>query len=350
MRRIVSVFCLSTMFALFGCSKDAPTTIPENDSANVPAETQGLLNKYAVPLEIPTADNELVEQSVMPAAPSYENYDVYAVTLLWGSLTNTAPGGGPLVDWSGSATINGVSTIDVTHTIHFETGQDSLIATNNPPMAVWVSQTAGDFDGVNLLIYLDKDIVYITAPMLTITMPAITKTFDFGALENLDAFYPVSNTSALAIHSRRIYSSSCETGAITGEWVRADVGGQNGTFQTTWWDTNGSPFGQFAGNFWTEDSDLRIFEGWVSLGLTAQVVYHVYGTWHYDDPRMCPLCGSSHGVFVGFYTDMSNKLIGFVKGQFGDYALDPAQNNLPLNGYWRAFCNNTDYSFQRWVK
>ena len=350
MKKILSAICLSLIFALLGCSNDSSTNTPDNGGDKMPASTQELLSKYAVPIQIPTIDDELVQQNTTPATPPYDNYDVYAVTLLWGSIANTTPGGGPLTDWSGSASINGVATFDVTHTIQFEPGQDSLIATNVPSMAVWASQVANDYDGINMLIYLDKDIVYITAPMLTITTPAITKTFNFSELENLDAFYLVSNTGALAIHARRVYSSSCATGAITGEWIRADVGGQSGTFQTTWWGSNGAAFGQFAGNFWSENDGLRVFEGWVSLGLTAQVVYHVYGTWYYDDPRMCPICGSSRGAYVGFYTDMNNKLVGFVKGQFGNLGLDPAQNNLPLNGYWRDFCNNTDYSFQRWVK
>lgn len=344
---IVSVLLLA-VFA--GCSKDTPTGASDNDKNQVPAMVQDLLVKHAVPLPIPTTDNDLAQPGVSPTEPPYENYDVYAVTLLWGSLTNTTPAPGPTIDWSGTAGINGVVTIDVTHLIDFENSQDSLIPTNSPSVVAWASQTSNDFDGLNLLIYVDRDIVYITAPVFTLTTTPITKSFFVEELANLNAYYLVSNTAGLAIHARRIYSTSCATGLLSGEWIRADISGQSGTFHATWWEDNNEPFGYLAGNFWTEPTGERIFEGWVSPGNTTMIAYHVYGTWNYDDYSMCPICGSRHGQFVGFYADTNNRLKGYVKGQMGDYSLDPANNHLPLNGYWREFCGNSDFTTVNWVK
>ncbi len=350
MKKFLVFLSMVILVTLNGCSRDTTVNLPDNDTAPMPAETQRLLIKYAVPVEIPTGDNELVQQRIVPQSPPYQNYDVYAVTFLWGSLVNTTPATDVPIDWSGTLSINGVATIDITHSIHFEPNQDSLIATNNPAVAVWVSQTSGDFDGFNCLIYVDKSITYITAPLLTFATAPITKTFYFEQLVELDAFYPVSNTAALGIHARKIYSTTCATGAITGQWVRDDISGQSGSFQAAWIGSDGEPFGILGGTFWTETNSLRLMEGWVSLGATAMVVYHVYGTWYYDDPRMCPTCGSGHGVFTGFYLDSNNQLLGFVKGEFGNFALDPANNNLPLTGFWREFCLNSEYVARNWIR
>lgn len=350
MKQTITILSMLLLAALVGCTKDNSTGIIDRESNLVPASVQELLLRHAVPLPIPTQDDELAQPGISPAEPPYENYDVYAVTLLWGSLANTTPTPGPTVDWSGGASINGVATIDVTHTIKFEPGQDSLVSTDNPASIAWVSQTSGDLDGLNLLIYVDKNIVYITAPVLTIATAAITRSFPVGELADLDAYYLVSNTAAFAIHARKVYSSSCATGALTGECIRADINGQSGTFHAAWWESNNDPFGYLAGNFWTANDGSRIFEGWVSQGATAMVVYYVYGTWYYDDPTMCPICGSRRGGFVGFYADSNNRLKGFVKGHFGDLSLDPAENHLALSGYWREFCGNSDFAIRTWIK
>ncbi len=185
MKTTITILSLLLLMALGGCSTDTSTGTPDNETSQVPASVQELLVRHAVPLAIPTTDNDLAQPGVAPADPPYEHYDVYAVTLLWGSLTNTTPTPGPTVDWSGTAGINGVATINVTHTIDFEAAQDSLIPTNNPAMAAWVSKTANDFDGLNLLIYVDRNIVYVTAPVFTLATAAITKTFPIGELANL---------------------------------------------------------------------------------------------------------------------------------------------------------------------
>ena len=350
MKALTFLLSVAVLAAIVSCSKDTPANISGDDSLEMPASVQGLFTKYSVPVEIPTSDDELVQHPQAPAEPPYRNYDVYAVTILWGSLTNLSAGGGQPVDWSGTLGINGVATIDILHTIQFESGQDSLIATNSPATAAWVSQTSGDFDGINCLIYVDRDIVYITAPMLTLTTPLLTKSFYLGDLENLDAYYPVNNTAALAIHARKLYGSECPNGSLSGEWVRNDVSGQAGSFEVAWVDAGGNTFGILAGTFWSGAGGVRIFEGWVSQGMTTMVVYHVYGTWSYDDPRMCPICGSSRGVFAGFYTDINGNLKGFVRGQFGSVALDPSVNELPLSGYWREYCNDVSFPTARWFR
>ncbi|MBK7092794.1 MAG: hypothetical protein IPH59_13910 [bacterium] len=350
MKTTITILSLLLLAVLSGCSKDTSTGVADKDSNQVPGAVQDLLTKHAVPLAIPTSETDLAQPGVAPAEPPYANYDVYAVTLLWGSLTNTTPTPGPTLDWSGTAGINGVATIDVTHTIDFEPGQDSIILYDVPSTVAWASSTNNDFDGINMLIYVDRDIAYITAPVFTLATAQITKTYYIEELANLNAFYLVSNTASLAIHARRIYSTSCPTGILSGEWIKSDNSGQTGTFHTDWWEQNSEPYGQLAGNFWTEPDGERIFEGWVSEGLTARVVYHVYGTWYYDDPTMCPLCGSRRGQFIGFYSDMNNKLLGMVKGQMGNMSLDAAELHLPLSGYWRKFCGNTDYMTVTWMK
>ncbi len=350
MSKALILLCGLFTALLAGCGEQTSVpAAPENDS-QVPSEVADLLGRFAVPVDMVVNDPEMqVGNSDVETPPPYDNYDVYAVTILWGSLTNTATPGGTPVDWSGTLSVNGVVTIDVLHTISFENNQDVLIPTNNPAVAAWTSFAANDFDGLNCLIYVDKDIVYITAPELTFDTAPFDISYQLEELADLSEFHLVNNIHGFAISARKIYSSSCPSGLIVGEWVRDDVGGASGWFGGQWLNPDGSVFGGVAGTFTTDNNGLRTFEGVVSEGMLTVVTYRVFGTWYYDDPTMCPLCGSGHGYFCGFYTDQNSQLKGLIKGEFG-YAADAADNHLPLSGKWVEMCDNAAFASLRWIK
>jgi hypothetical protein len=270
--------------------------------------------------------------------PPYDNYDLYSVTLLWGELYNTSDSSAAPIDWSGQASINGVAVIDVVYQIDFEDGEDSLIQVDSPAHIAWASQ-AGDLDGISMLIYLDRDVTYITAPKLSIQTAQINLDFDFGELENFADIYNVSNTQAMVVVARRILSADCPSGTMVGEWVRDNVGGQTGTLHGKWFENSDTPAGLFNGQFEWQNSGVGVFSGQVSGYVADQVIYRFKGSWYYDDPRMCPLCGSGHGKYQGVFSDTNGMVVGVIKGQFG-YAPDAADNNLPLQGNWRKFCND----------
>lgn len=350
MRKIFLLFAVMLAAVLWSCSEQASAPENEQQDAPMPAQVATMLSRFAVPVGIEVSDPEMQAHTGMqPDSPPYDNYDVYAITILWGSLLNTGTPGAAPVDWSGTLSVNGVVTFDLLHTISFENNQDHLIPTNNPAMVAWTSFTANDFDGLNCLVYVDKDIVYITAPELTFATTPFTISYNLEELANLSEFHIVGDQHGFAINARKIYSSSCPSGMIVGEWVRDDNAGASGTFNGQWLNPDGSVFGFLAGTFATSNTGARTFEGVVSPGALTVVWYYVYGTWMYDDPTMCPICGSGHGYFAGFYTDHNNSFKGTLKGEFG-YAADAADNHLPLTGKWVEFCDNAAFAGLRWIK
>jgi hypothetical protein len=233
------------------------------------------------------------------------------------------------------------------HTISFE-NTDQLIPTDNPAVAAWTSFAANDFDGLNCLVYVDKDIVYIQPLQITFDTVPFDITYYVAELADLDEFHLVNNQHGFAIHARKIYSSACPQGVFTGEWVKADNSGTSGSFQARWFTSNSTVYGIMAGAFWTEPNGIRKFEGVVCPGALTVISYYVYGTWYYDDPSLCPVCGSGHGYMVGFYTDSNNTFKGFIKGEFGLPA--STDLHLPLNGKWIEACDNSIFAGIRWIQ
>jgi hypothetical protein len=132
----------------------------------------------------------------------------------------------------------------------------------------------------------------------------------------------------------------CEEGTMVGDWIRDDIGGETGTFYGTWYDQSGEPTGLFNGQFWTISNGVRLFYGSVSGYITDQVIAEMFGSWFYDDPRMCPMCGTGHGQFRGIFFRLAepHSGIGLLKGEFG-YADDVMNDTLPLTGSWKWYCN-----------
>ncbi len=343
MRKSLLILLTLILAAAWSCSEDRTTT-PAGEN-QVPADVQKLIDRFAmpVPMELDPAMTHI--RGGNPAdSPPYANYDVYAITILWGSLMNLGGNPGTTVDWSGTVSVNGVVTFDVLHTVSFETNQDHLIPTNNPALVAWESFTTNDFDGINCLLYVDKDIVYVTQPLLTFDTDPFAISYGLEELSNLTEFHLVNNTLGFAIAARKIYSNTCPAGMINGFWIRDDLGGATGSIQGEWLNADGSPVGPFAGTFATSNTGLRTFEGVVSEGALTVVKYYVYGTWYYDDPSMCPICGTGHGQFAGFYTDMNRNLKGVIKGEFG-WAPSPTVNQLPMTGQWIEMCRNSAFAF-----
>jgi hypothetical protein len=129
----------------------------------------------------------------------------------------------------------------------------------------------------------------------------------------------------------------CEQGYMLGDWIRENIAGENGTFYGLWYEYNSEPSGIFSGIFWTTENGQKLFYGSVSGVITDQVIAEMYGKWFYDDPTMCPMCGTGHGQFRGVFFKLSEDGVGFLRGEFG-YADDMLNDTLPLTGTWKWYC------------
>ncbi len=324
-----------------GCSDQSTSpNLPENPTPTaqeMPASVKELLTQYALP------DDEAIWYETLSGLDSipYEligGCDVYAVTFLWGHLFNDSPPTEDTTDWSGTLSAFGESVVHVRHMIDFEPGQDSVLLHDNPTFAAWISYTTGDFDGLSFLVFFNPNVANAVYPALEFETPQIYLSFSIYQLVRLAAFYQVDNINGVAVHSRRLWQNSCPGGIIEGRWLKDSSFSGSGSFHGYWMNHLGIPVGYLNGIYWTNDDFTRQFSGSVSGLVTDQVIAELEGTWFYDDPRMCPMCGEGHGQFQGTFVYLHNDRTGSVEGEFGDYSLPPDDLDMPFIGIWKMDC------------
>lgn len=345
MRKLLILLGIACMVGLSGCSEN-PTTSNgtggvEPLASSVPADIQNLLELYDDPGAV-TAEAD----SPFPENSSGE-YDVYAVTFLWGQLGNVPPAEAAPTDWSGSLSSNAVASVNVRFLIDFELGQDSLLPVSTPATVEWVSATGFDIDGISFRVSVERGIMYFAPPELIFDTAPITLRLPFRQLEHFIAYYPLADGQGVAVLARRLWSNSCPSGALRGKWSWHDNTNSNGVIDGLWLDDDGNPIGVYSGEFWTNNDGTHAFRGWISGLTTLQIVAEFKGRWWFDDPRMCPMCGDDHGVFCGKVRWLEDNSTGFMSGHFGDWtdAVDAAV--LPMIGVWKKICpsahvNSTD--------
>ncbi len=348
MKRLAILAFMGALLLGLACSKDgiSPTISEKAGSVmqNIPPETETLINKY-VPSDEELLQGSILPTNVVPPDLSDTSWDIFAVTFLWGHLFSLGDSSGSIsTDWSGSMSINGVSIIAPVKPIHFEDGQDSILERPDNSDVAWVSSTSGDFDGVTCLIFLKRGIVYFTTPRLTFSTQPITLEFDFRQLEDLKAFYRVDSINGLAVHSRRIWPHHCAEGNLIGKWIKTENAGDSGYFNGQWLDEKGNVSGVFAGSFWVTENGHRVFDGWISHPILDVIIGRIGGTWYYDDPRMCPLCGSGYGRFKGIFKYFNEPRFGSIEGEIFEHSIGSL--DMTLKGQWKQHCSfDADYSF-----
>lgn len=347
--KIIGLFlAIAVVIMLAGCSEKPVSTIPAESfdvSARViPPDVQRLFDQYALDMNA-QSNGEPSRSTGFNADVNNSPHDAYMVTFIWGSLHNVATPSAthPLTDWSGSLTVNADGKISVTKPIAFEAGQDYLLPVISPKVAAWVSWTSGDFDGVSFIIHLRRATPSASATAITFATTPFTLRLTAKQMARFAAYYQISNTSGIAVLSHKIPPIiSCPSGLMVGHWVKANATGDHGTFNGLWMENNGDTTGVFSGRFWTESDGRRLFSGNVSGVFTDQIIAYLEGKWHYEDPRVCPLCGAGFGRFYGFFRYHDhNRIDGFLEGQFGSLTLPPNQLDLPLTGTWKVNCDRS---------
>lgn len=333
-----------------GCSGDRtnPTVPDRGDTApdRIETEMRALLTENeadATDIELAVADlgfaGELAESV-------WDEYDVYALTIVWGDVYTAAAPSTAMTDWSGTLSVeNGEGVVDVRAAIDFERGQDSVVAHNSAHFVQWVSFTNRDVDGLSFLVFLSRTSPTDVEPIVRFATAPFALDLNRGQLADFAEFFRVGEDKAVAVLSRQIWRNTCPGGFMKGEWVVESNMGDTGHFGGVWLDRNGEPVGIMTAQYWVTDEGARLFAGTISGAMLTVVIGEVKGVWAYDDYRMCPLCGQGHGWFRGRFemNDASQwpvKTGGF-GGVFGDYTLAAELRVLPLRGVWRVDCPNT---------
>jgi hypothetical protein len=325
--RVASMFVLAAAaWTLAGCDM----RLAQPEPGGVPRQVQEIIESRSI------TDQEIAESAAMDPAgclwPPLPDpaYSVYAVAFVWGHLLDPRMPPFPVVDWSGelSVSVPG-SGIKVLRTIDFEDGEDKLLPAVEPTTIGWVSQTAGDYDGLGLLIRVaEASATDARVPELSFKTPPFAITLPFSKLERFLAYYPVSETDGVAVLARRVDRLACPRGSIVGEWVPDAVDGSRGWLTGMWYNLFGIPIGSMAGSFSTDPDGERRFEGWLSGVWLTVVLTEFKGTW----------TGKGSGAFEGRYQYLNSKETGILSGEFGGDASLQAQRRLPLKGVWRADC------------
>ncbi|MCP4709614.1 MAG: hypothetical protein GY869_13385, partial [Planctomycetes bacterium] len=281
---------------------------------------------------------EVTESNTPFPDDNTDEYDVYAVTFLWGQLGSVPSVDAAPTDWSGQLSSNAPVAIDIRHLIDFEPGQDSLLPVASVATAEWVSGTGWDIDGISFKVRVQRHHTDVVPSALIFETAPITLRFPFHQLEYFAAYYPVGNGQGVAVLARRIWHGSCPTGALRGTWNWHDNTNSNGTFGGLWLDNDGNPIGSYSGEFWTNNDGTRELRGWVSGLTTLQIVAEFKGRWRFDDPRLCPTCGDDHGWFCGKIHWLNNNTSGVMKGHFGDLTNATDAAALPMVAVWKKIC------------
>jgi hypothetical protein len=348
----LSCLLLAMLALLVGCSGDSNSPVGDTTTKNqVPGEVKGVLDANA-----PSDDAVMQEMSRAPVAPtsptdfSLAGYDVYCVTMVWGSLWNaSSAANADSIDWSGSLSLFGAGEIHTIARIDFEKGQDSILAASVPDTVKWASVTNGDYDGLSFLVYIDHNQVVATIPRITFATGPITLEYQAPELKKLLEYYPISNTAGVAVYARQIGFRPCPQGTIEGNWFGGEP--DSGIFRGMWLNAFGVPEGSVQG-IWRRDTSSFGFgtlEGTVTASNTAasvtnRVIAVLRGKWTYDDPRLCPTCGQGHGYFEGSFWFTDNASIdarpdGAFKGEFGSLS-SPPMITMPFKGKWQVSCPN----------
>ncbi|MBK7142750.1 MAG: hypothetical protein IPH75_11795 [bacterium] len=351
---LIFITGLLTLF-IFGCSDSnvtAPSSNPPASSPDLPAKANQMVALYGasddgtLPISMAVTARQELESFLADTS-----YDVYAVTMLWGSFTTPDNAPGITVDWSGSMKVNGVGEMGVISALDFEGGIDSLLPGNDPMTIAWRSFTQSDIDGMVSFIAMKRGIFYVTAPTLKVQTAPVSVEVVVDNLTHFQAFYPTGNLSGMAIFARKLKTLHCPHGSFNGHWTRADETHMSGTFGGIWRaegaNTSATPeIGTLEGSFWVGDAQNLFAGNW--LDASGTLVGHLKGTWSYTDYAMCPVCGTRYGQFEGEIFDLAGHVVGSLKGGFGEVTIatpTPAPLALSMVGNFRFHCpssNDTD--------
>ncbi len=335
---VLALACLLMLAA--GCSERStePVTqaVQEVEQFPVPEEIipwqdgQGGLEEYYTLIEEATGLDEQV------ASATVTHYDAYEVKLLWGSLTGSGGSYDPTpTDWSGLLSLEGEGMIVVTETIDFEPGQDSVLPYSTGRAVAWVSQTAGDFDGLALQVYVNTNVTYITAPFLNLVTAPCSVRIPLPA-ESFDTVIHVDNVNSVAIGVVKLGNNNCPHGTLHGRWVAKDRHG--GFFFGRRFDAYSHHIGYLAGRYRTCNDGRRTF-----CGMFVDLCFHwegrIWGVWDYTPWTFsCVNCRWPHGYFEGYYSDRNSEIQGELGGRFGLPTTEAVYTGSYFSGWWRANC------------
>ncbi len=347
MKKVIALMTVALSLLVIGCSEQTPI------APSTPPASQEQMN---IDAQRVLDESGATDWSPSAAAPAFQtlvdsvdtSFDVYAATFIWGQFSSVMDSTATPTDWSGTLNFNGVGDIRVRSVFRFEPGQDSLLPRPDSTTIAWTSKTFRDCDGLLVMIAVKRGIVYVTEPRLAFVTTPFSLAIPLSGLERFNAVYRVDEHNGVIVLAHKIPRRVCPQGKIWGVWHR-DSTSMNGPFEGMWLPGNLMLMPQLPpyplnlakvfGKFFTTDDGRHLFAGKYTDSSGAEIG-ELYGTWFYDDPMMCMMCGSGHARFKGRFTVNGKGEVGDIVGEIGIAPGGPTtpKMNMPIYGVWRFDC------------
>ncbi len=350
---------LASALLITGCSDNssAPPNSPVTGGANLSKIVDQLVpEKYregspeARPIWEALEQDQIIDDPLLAdvLAASDSVFDVFSVRIIWGTLGNATDVNSPPTNWSGGVGMNAAGFIAVRALIDFEPDQDKLLPRESPTRVRWRSITNHDVDGIHLLVFHPKNIVYIVAPDFIFKTEQATIVVPLFELAKLDTVVRVDEHNAVALQAHKVNDHECPHGVLAGHWTFKGM--TAGHFLGKWISADGQLMGFLGGGFGVTADGAHVFRGkWVDVEGVFQG--HLRGRWGYPDsdpgsPTICLSCPDNYGWFAGKFTDAEGIVRGSMRGRFfiGDH--DSNISTHPPGtffGRWKVDCvDNSD--------
>lgn len=345
MKKVIALMMVALSLLVIGCSEQKPI------APSAPPATQEQSNIDAQRVLDESGANDWNQPEAAPAFQTLvdsvdTSFDVYAATFIWGQFSSMMDSTATATDWSGTLNFNGVGGIRVRSPLRFEPGEDSLLPQTDPTTIAWISKTFRDCDGILVMVAVKRGIVYVTEPRLAFATTPFSLEVPLSGLARFNAVYRVDEHNGVIVFAHKIPRRVCPQGNIWGVWHR-DSTWQNGPFEGLWLPAGPMPpmpplpanLPKVYGKFFTTNDNQHLFAGKYT-DTTGAEVGELYGTWFYDDPTMCPMCGAGHARFKGRFTINGKGEVGDVAGEIGiaPGGWTTPKMNMPIRGIWRFDC------------
>lgn len=342
MRKWLPGLTLLLVMTMLACSQQPTAPDPVADSSDpsiqLPEAVLQKLDQYVV------QDEDLLASMDSHADPNSDllthDYDVYAVTFLWGTFFPTGSSAG--LSWDGRTGTNAEARMRLVTAIAFEDDEDAIIDEDRPGVIAWRSFAHNDIDGISFLLYMKRGIDYFAAPHLVFESEQIRFRIPVADLARHHSYHPVDAGNGVAVFARKIRHLPCSHGHVSGIWSFDTNDRSQGRFEGRWLDLNGNTRGHLTGSFWTTDDGQMRMRGEVSGVFTDEVIIHLEGKWHFLPHLSTALCLTcpSGGEFIARWRFSNGSGGGKVAALFGDHTITSDMASVPFKGVWKQACDN----------
>ena len=341
MRKWFLLPTLLLVITMLACSQQSTAPDPVADSPDastqLPQAVQQKVDQYVI------LDEDILvsmNESTHPGSDLHHDYDVYAVTFLWGTFFphGTVTG----LSWNGHTGTNAEAHLRLVTAISFERGEDAILDDDLPGVIAWRSFAHNDLDGISFLLYVKRGVDYFVAPHLLFDAEPISFRIPILNLAHHQSFHPVDASNGVAVYARKVRHLPCSHGHVGGEWVFDTADRSQGSFKGRWFDLHGNTRGLLTGLFWTTDDGHMLLSGEVSGVDTDEVIIQLEGFWRFRPHLMnahCLACPTG-GEFIARWKFVNGSGGGKVAALFGDPSITNDMVQLPFRGAWKQNCDH----------